>query len=262
MQTSYSSSGLGSARAAPRSCRSPRSRPSRRSGTGSSPAARDACAAARAARRLASSPRTGVDVADDVEVACRRSRRSRSPAASAIHAPEMFHSLRHDPVEDRRAALDLGDLEGQHRVDDAQRLADAVAGEAPAERVELAHQLDHRFARRRCAPGTAHGASCSFRQLNASAKPGRRVGLHAAEAHEAAEEVVGEPVLDALGGEVLQQQLDLPARRRLVERHEHVRRAEVAVVLRDLVLEDRGGRGTCSRSARRRAGDPGAGPAR
>ena len=44
--------------------------------------------------------------------------------------------------------------------------------------------------------------------------------------------------LSRLGGEVPEQELDLARHELLAQRHEDVRRAEVAVVLRDLVLED------------------------
>src|SRR4029079_12004784 len=62
--------------------------------------------------------------------------------------------------------------------------------------------------------------------------------LHPAEAQEGTEEVVREPVPVVLRGEVLQEQTDLPADRGLVERDVDVRRGEVRVPLRDLVLED------------------------
>ena len=52
------------------------------------------------------------------------------------------------------------------------------------------------------------------------------------------EELLVEPVLAALAREVLARAARSSPRRRLVERDEEVGRAEVAVVLRDLVLED------------------------
>src|ERR1051325_11315053 len=67
---------------------------------------------------------------------------------------------------------------------------------------------------------------------------GGRVRLHAPDAHQPEEEVVGEPVLGALGCEMRPQELGLALRALLGDREEDVARREVAVVLRDLELED------------------------
>ena len=63
--------------------------------------------------------------------------------------------------------------------------------------------------------------------------------LHAAESEQGAERLFVEPVLTSLRAEDLEQDLDLPVHVRRVQRHERVRRAEIAVPLRDLVLENR-----------------------
>ena len=68
--------------------------------------------------------------------------------------------------------------------------------------------------------------------------PARRARLGPAQAHEPEEELLVEPVLFALARERLSQQARLLACELLRHRDEDVRRAEVAVVLRDLVLED------------------------
>src|SRR6266850_7473592 len=62
--------------------------------------------------------------------------------------------------------------------------------------------------------------------------------LHAAQPHQREEGVFAEPVLVALRGEALHDGARLLLRGRRVERDEKVRRAEVGVVLRDLVFED------------------------
>src|ERR1051326_7171565 len=64
------------------------------------------------------------------------------------------------------------------------------------------------------------------------------VGFHASQPHQAAEEVLGEPALAALGWEVLEQMVDLSAHDGLVETDEHIRPPKTAVVLGNLELQD------------------------
>src|SRR6185503_3848775 len=66
----------------------------------------------------------------------------------------------------------------------------------------------------------------------------RRVALHPAQPQHAGEQILLEPALGSLRGEVAHEVLDLAFPDALVERNERVRRAHVAVVLRYLVLED------------------------
>ena len=63
-------------------------------------------------------------------------------------------------------------------------------------------------------------------------------GLHAADTQQRAEQLVVEPVLPRLTREVLVDEAELVGDDRLGERDEDVRRPDVPVVLRDLVLED------------------------
>src|SRR6185503_7546458 len=67
---------------------------------------------------------------------------------------------------------------------------------------------------------------------------GSRAGLNAAQPHQREEGVLGEPVLVALRREALDHRARLALRGRRVDRDEEVGRAEIAVVLGDLVLED------------------------
>src|SRR5262245_30608245 len=62
--------------------------------------------------------------------------------------------------------------------------------------------------------------------------------LHPAKTHEPPEELAVEPVPVGLALEVLLEQPDLLDDRLLVQRDEDVRSTQVAIVLRDLVLED------------------------
>ena len=127
---------------------------------------------------------------------------------------------------------------GQHRVDDAQGLADAVAGQAPAERIELAHQLEHRVARRRRARRTAHGASCSFRHRNASANPvGELASMPRMRIRPRKMSSVNQ-CRERWEAKPSSSSSIFRFDDGLVERDEDVRRAEIAVVLRDLELED------------------------
>ena len=83
-----------------------------------------------------------------------------------------------------------------------------------------------------------HSASTALREVKASANRVGRNGLHPAQAHQPEERLAVEPVLAGLGREVLLEQRQLPLHDLRRERHEHVRPPEVAVELRDLVLED------------------------
>src|SRR5712692_1946878 len=65
-----------------------------------------------------------------------------------------------------------------------------------------------------------------------------RVRLHSPKAHQRLKDVLAEPVLVALRCEVSENRLDLSLRGRLGQMDEQVRRTEVPVVLRNLVLED------------------------
>src|SRR5688572_3419404 len=65
----------------------------------------------------------------------------------------------------------------------------------------------------------------------------RRIAFDAAQAHEAAEGLGSEPALAALGGEDLHEQFDLAGDIPGCHRHEHLRRTESAVELRNLVFE-------------------------
>ena len=81
------------------------------------------------------------------------------------------------------------------------------------------------------------GSRDSLRQVNASAY--RVARLHAAHAQQPAEELVVEPVLVALARDDARSSKSQLLRGDLVaQRDEDVRRPQVAVVLRDLVLED------------------------
>ena len=64
------------------------------------------------------------------------------------------------------------------------------------------------------------------------------MALQAAHTHEAEERLVGEPVLVALGGEVLVEQGDLALGLRIAQRHIQVGCAQVAVVFWNLVFQD------------------------
>ena len=77
-----------------------------------------------------------------------------------------------------------------------------------------------------------------MRHVNASANRSGRDRLEAAQAHQPGERVAIEPVLVRLAREVPLEERQLLLDDRLGQRHEDVRRPEVAVDLRDLVLED------------------------
>ena len=87
----------------------------------------------------------------------------------------------------------------------------------------------------------------------------RRVALHAAQAQQAREQVLPEPVLGPLGGEVVHQVRDLALREPLGERDERVRARSCRRRTWAPRTRGSGGRGRCSRSARRSAGGPGGG---
>ena len=78
---------------------------------------------------------------------------TRRPFASVTYASRMFHSSRHRPVEDLRARRHLVHLERDVLADAAQRLADAVAGDAPADREEVGDELVQLLAAGRGCPG-------------------------------------------------------------------------------------------------------------
>src|SRR2546427_2672478 len=65
-----------------------------------------------------------------------------------------------------------------------------------------------------------------------------RVAFHPAQTEERPEELLREPALLDLAGEVRQDRVDSAAAEGLLKRHEDVRCPEIAVVLRDFVLED------------------------
>src|SRR5215475_6262956 len=67
----------------------------------------------------------------------------------------------------------------------------------------------------------------------------RRIRLQAAQAQHRHEDLGGEPSTMPLGGEAGQEVVDLEPADGLLELHEHVGSAEVAVELRHLVLQDR-----------------------
>src|SRR5581483_8310597 len=67
----------------------------------------------------------------------------------------------------------------------------------------------------------------------------RRAGLEPPEPQHGQEQIAREPPAVALRREAGEKMRDLPLAERRVQRHEEVRRPEVALVLRDLVLEDR-----------------------
>src|SRR5215467_5757917 len=66
----------------------------------------------------------------------------------------------------------------------------------------------------------------------------RRVGLHPAQTHHGHERLPPEPVLVVLAGEALEDVGHLRLVMGRLERDEQIRRAEVAVVLRDLLFQD------------------------
>src|SRR5690242_14983887 len=68
--------------------------------------------------------------------------------------------------------------------------------------------------------------------------PAGRIRLHSPQTHQRLERVLAEPVPVALRPEMGRNRLHLPLRDRVGQVDEHVRRAEVSVVLRDLVLEN------------------------
>src|SRR5690349_17338374 len=85
------------------------------------------------------------------------------------------------------------------------------------------------------------GRSAGQRELAAIERLGvsrRRVGLHPAQPENGAEQILGEPLAAHLAREAADDRVDLALDQRFVQRHEDVRRAQVAIVLRDLVLED------------------------
>src|SRR6185295_5254117 len=64
------------------------------------------------------------------------------------------------------------------------------------------------------------------------------VALHPTNPEHRSEQLFRKPTLSALAREAGQNRVDLPATQRFLQRHEDVRRPKVAVILRDLVLED------------------------
>ena len=163
----------------------------------------------------------------------------RSPAASAIQASPNVPFLRHDPVEDLRAARDLDDLERQHasRRSAGSRGRRRRSGSGRAGRARASARAS--LARRRRARRTAHGASCSFRHRNASANPVGEFASMPADAHQAAEDVLREPV-PRRAGEAKCSSSSSIFRFTTVSSSgtKTFGRAEITVVLRDLVLED------------------------
>ena len=80
----------------------------------------------------------------------RRSRRPASPSASRDVGVADVPLVRHGPVEDLRPGRDLAPQQrrGQVALDPVERRADAVAGDAPADRVEVLDQRPHRISHR------------------------------------------------------------------------------------------------------------------
>src|SRR5262245_23976247 len=81
-------------------------------------------------------------------------------------------------------------------------------------------------------------SECQLAGVECLGEAAWRIAFHAAQAHQAAEGVGGEPGARPLRRKRLQQRTDLPVDHRLRQRHVQVRLTQIAVVLRDLVLED------------------------
>ena len=125
----------------------------------------------------------------------------------------------------------------QPRARRARRDLRLAPGRRPAPRAALL-QHRRRAPLRGRADRRARRSDGELAPVEALGQAARRSRLHPAQPQQREEEVFREPLLRPLRAEALEQCLDLAPRDRLLEVDEDVGRAEVAVVLGDLVLED------------------------